>query len=131
MSKEINVTSNRCLEKLTFLFHFLINSIKPEHLCNILYIKDVCFYHEASRAASSTPRCNIGLNLKVRGNGTLAEIDMTKHNTSCVARNIEHLLNSTKLSIQPFNILLFKGNNNLSKQNNLEKSLVYQISVSD
>ena len=30
-------------------------------------------YHEASKDANSIPRCNIGLNLNVSGNGTLAK----------------------------------------------------------
>ena len=29
-------------------------------------------YHEASNDCNSIPRCSIGLNLNVRGNGTLA-----------------------------------------------------------
>lgn len=32
----------------------------------------VCVYQEASSDSRSIPLCNIGLNLKVRGNGTLA-----------------------------------------------------------
>jgi hypothetical protein len=31
-------------------------------------------YQDASKAISSTPLCNIGLNLNVKGNGTFAEI---------------------------------------------------------
>lgn len=41
-------------------------------MCTMFKIDEVKPYQEASRETSSTPLCNIGLNRRVKGNGTLA-----------------------------------------------------------
>lgn len=46
----------------------------------ICRIKKVLTYHEALRLVRSIPRCNIALNLIVRGNGTFAKIIQSRVN---------------------------------------------------
>ena len=48
-------------------------------LCAVHPAKWLPTYQDAPRLVSSMPLCNIGLNFRVRGNGTLAEREVEDH----------------------------------------------------